>query len=49
MLYQVSDPEAATYAIDAAVCFWASLAAGNYAQAAMDAVSVFGWVKLALA
>ena len=43
------DAEAATWALDAAACLIADLLSANYAQAAMDAVSLAGWVKLAIA
>jgi hypothetical protein len=48
-LYAVTDPEAATYALDSAACLVCSLASCNFAQAALDAISLAGWVHLAIA
>lgn len=49
MLIQLKDAEAAVYAIEAAVCLSQSIASGNYGQAILDAVSLFGWVKNTIA
>lgn len=45
MLIQLKDAEAAVYALESAVLLAGSLAEGNYAQAILDGISLFGWVK----
>lgn len=44
-MFFLKDAEAAVYAIEAAVLLCGSLAEGNYAQAALDCISLIGWTK----
>jgi hypothetical protein len=46
---RIADPEAATYVLDAAACLIADVATGNWSQAALDAISLAGWIRLAIA
>ena len=41
----LKDAEAAVYAIESAVLLVGSIAEGNYAQAVLDTISLFGWIK----
>jgi len=41
----IKDAEAAVYALEAAICLFSSMTSGNYGQAALDLITLVGWVR----